>query len=202
MQSPAPAPSPAHAPAAPHPPALVAESEYIGEVEDHKCIDLKAIPVASLIKEAFFAVHLFKEQIFSMSGHVEMMLYDFLLVNRQDCCGDHGVDAMKDEMGSPIWIHLCHLAGHYTKKPHNKSWNESTVHMEKQFERWAAINHFEREDEKMNDEESKKWNQLRTRKIFKMSFRVREILWMKFNEFRMTPNPEQRIKFDRISTKL
>merc|ERR1719242_192822 len=50
--------------------------------------ELADYPMASLAKEIFFAVHLFKEQIFSMSDQVEMYLYDFLMVNRRECCSN------------------------------------------------------------------------------------------------------------------
>merc|ERR1719295_2367691 len=35
-----------------------------------------------------------------------------------------------------------------------------------------------------------------------MKGRVIEILYKKFNDFRQTPNPQQRVRFDRISTHL
>ena len=92
--------------------------------------------------QIFFAVHLFREQIFSMSDQVEMYLYDFLLVNRRECCDPKAQKKyntnLKQNNGCPVWIQLCHLAGHHTQPPHNKAWWESKRIFERQMLEWWA----------------------------------------------------------------
>eukprot|EP01083_Nonionella_stella_P001119 3241_1 len=46
----------------------------------------KASPLQSKTRDIFFSIHLFKEQIFSMSPHLEYYLVNLLKCNRLDCC--------------------------------------------------------------------------------------------------------------------
>eukprot|EP01083_Nonionella_stella_P114533 338747_1 len=48
--------------------------------------DLRRLPPASVIREEFFALHLFKEQMFSMGEHLQRILVQYLKVNRGECC--------------------------------------------------------------------------------------------------------------------
>ena len=51
----------------------------------------------------FFAVHLFKEQIFSMSDHLERIIKQFLKVNRCECCFKQ--KQFREEVGD--WPAIC-----------------------------------------------------------------------------------------------
>eukprot|EP01083_Nonionella_stella_P271885 921757_1 len=50
--------------------------------------DLRRLPRASVIREEFFALHLFKEQMFSMGEHLQRILVQYLKVNRGECCDE------------------------------------------------------------------------------------------------------------------
>eukprot|EP01084_Bolivina_argentea_P018120 33784_1 len=43
-------------------------------------------PLASKIRVVFFSIHLFRQQMFSMSEHLEYYLVEFLKCNQMDCC--------------------------------------------------------------------------------------------------------------------
>merc|ERR1712136_185361 len=112
-------------------------------------MSLKDLPMASFAKAVFFAVHLFKEQIFSMSEHVEMFLADFLRVNRGDCCNKNECDLLKDKKGCPVWIYLCHYANH------TDDWNQSLEKYRRRMDRWVAIHAYNKDDYDQMSEEQK-----------------------------------------------
>ena len=139
-----------------------------------------------------------------MSDHVELLLYDFLLVTRRECCDAKAQKKYSTDLqrnyGSPIWIQLCHLAGHHTQPPHNKTWFQSKRIFERQMLEWWAHSNGTTVD-KLSKEQRDEWEARKNRK-FLMKYRVIEILWAKFNEFRLNPNHQRRVKFDRISPHL
>eukprot|EP01083_Nonionella_stella_P152390 488390_1 len=60
---------------------------------------IQKVPMSSLAREMFFAIHLFKEQILSMSEHLQRMLVQFLKVNRCEVCeeDDELIQKYKDQ---------------------------------------------------------------------------------------------------------
>eukprot|EP01084_Bolivina_argentea_P295215 508188_1 len=44
------------------------------------------VPLSSWTRQAFFALHLFKEQMFLMSEHLEQIVAQCLKINRHECC--------------------------------------------------------------------------------------------------------------------
>ena len=273
----------------------------------------------------FFAVHLFREQIFSMSDHLERILKQFLKVNRMECCHSearkkYAAAVHEDPVKGPhkdwkihkegcMGTYLCHLAGHCLKSDHeickkdinsnesnlqqslqlqsdNKTVHSTTDHETKtehangsdddddaksapdctnnsdidcdtgavrmhwdkhvEWREWMfklfiqqyrqslimkakgkdSGNCDEKEKrrklselkERANDLEEKNDVDIKTlntdkekeingemeqfRRKMTMKHRVMEILWMKFEHFRKTPNPQQRVRFDQISPQL
>eukprot|EP01083_Nonionella_stella_P093401 261745_1 len=56
----------------------------VSDVSNH---DLwKQAPLESKTRVLFFSIHLFNEQMFSMSTHLEYYLVQFLKCNRMECC--------------------------------------------------------------------------------------------------------------------
>merc|ERR1712113_285737 len=66
------------------------------------------VPLASALREEFFVFHLFKEQKFSLSAHLEMIMATYLRAIRFECCKN------KDK---------------YEKKSYPKHMNEKLQHL-------------------------------------------------------------------------
>eukprot|EP01083_Nonionella_stella_P146257 459785_1 len=137
----------------------------------------KFVPPSSIAREMFFAIHLFREQIFSMSEHLERILNQFLKVNRYELC-DKDVIMMKkykaqnkDDWGSKsegcLPSKICSLGARHRK--------------------FVAVH------EPENDQDAKDFARIK---------RIIQILWNKFQAFALEPNEGQRIKFDTISQRL
>eukprot|EP01083_Nonionella_stella_P091885 256969_1 len=138
----------------------------------------KFVPPSSIAREIFFAVHLFREQIFSMSEHLERILNQFLKVNRYECCDPDVTDKYKDQNKDDWEIktgclrdRLCKLCARhkdFVEDPENQL-------------------------EPKNDQQKKDFARLP---------RVLQVLWNKFQTFALEPNESQKIKFDKISQRL
>ena len=138
-------------------------------------------PVSSLMRETFFALHLFKEQIFSMSDHLERIISGFLKVNRGECCSDSIQKQYEDHYDSKwnpntLCTLLCPAAGH-----------------PKGIEEWE-LRKANAKTKSLSDNEQKE--------DIERAFKLAPILWNKFNEFRQHPNGRQCVKFDVISNNL
>merc|ERR1712228_803973 len=88
----------------------------------------KKAPLASRVRSLFFSIHLFREQMFSMSEHLEYYLIEFLKCNRLDCCEQsvykqHGFgpndSAIKDSFLSFL---CCQVAHHPNALTNNDDW--------------------------------------------------------------------------------
>eukprot|EP01083_Nonionella_stella_P091883 256964_1 len=138
----------------------------------------KEVPASSIARQSFFAVHLFREQIFSMSEHLERILNQFLKVNRYECCDPDVTDKYKDQNKDDWEIktgclrdRLCKLCARhkdFVEDPENQL-------------------------EPKNDQQKKDFARLP---------RVLQVLWNKFQTFALEPNESQKIKFDKISQRL
>ena len=252
-----------------------------------------------IFEQMFFAVHLFKEQIFSMSDHLERILKQFLKVLRNECClpehkkkyksdehreefGDWGDECMGrylcitngqcikpiaemmntnkekkevqqlrklmvDAYGDVKTLDAAHQAkiGHYCSFLNllftHQKWHQldgTEVNMDEfDPQKWhkdcsktdltpfRAIMKMIEDEEKMKNKHEALDNQWKIHKLHQeaekqkdikdietkiedmkrktyMKCRVMEILMKKFNDFRKNPNPQQRVRFDRISPQL
>merc|ERR1712173_214079 len=77
----------------------------------------ESVPMSSLMREIFFALHLFKESIFSTSDHLERIVAQFLKVNRRECCDENVQQKYSyqyDEKWDPqtMCVPLCAAAEH------------------------------------------------------------------------------------------
>ncbi len=63
----------------------ISTRQLTDDISDWKDL-MKKVPVSSWMRQLFLAVHLFDEQIFSMSEDLERTLAQFLKVNRFECC--------------------------------------------------------------------------------------------------------------------
>ena len=177
----------------------------------------RAQPMASKIRSVFFAVHLFRQQVFSMSAHLEYYLVQFLKCHNMECCdieddAETG-DVYDDEKQSTPMSAQRPLSPIYRRpKDSVRNINESPLktddganlpHLKehrKSFLSWlcchvADVKHHrpitsKKEWESMQDANQWKEGQWK---------RVMRILWNKFNEFRKNPNGAQLIKIDQIS---
>ena len=142
-----------------------------------------AQPIASQIRTAFFAIHLFREQCFSMSEHLEYYLVEFLKCVNKHCCTNNGREHTRkrrrelkrnDGVRFSFLSWLCtHIAGHPKPLFSINEWNQ------------------ERNEEKIKNRfRDERWK------------KVMRILWDKFTEYQQKPNAKQVVKLDRISDKL
>merc|ERR1712228_349916 len=94
--------------------------------------------LSSWMKEEFFAIHLFGEQIFSMNEHLERIIAQFLKVNRFECCDEkqrknyqHQHDHFKDwgleKMASFMCSQQPKDRNHHPKKKEQCSKGDSEV---------------------------------------------------------------------------
>eukprot|EP01083_Nonionella_stella_P091881 256959_1 len=133
------------------------------------------VPPSSIAREIFFAVHLFREQIFSMSEHLERILNQFLKVNRFEVCDTAEMTKYKDQnlrdwptqSEGCLPSKICSLGARHRK--------------------FVAVH------EPENDQDAKDFARIK---------RIIQILWNKFQAFALEPNEGQRIKFDTISQRL
>merc|ERR1712126_534782 len=135
-------------------------------------------PVASQIRTAFFAIHLFREQMFSMSDNLEWYLVQFLRCNIKDCC-THTFEQRNEwkktgqnNIRFSFLSWLCAIIADHgdpvTKKSEWESWKNKDKNMYRD-DNWKV---------------------------------VMGILWRKFNDFRMAPNVKQVVKIDRGGERL
>ena len=184
----------------------------------------RAQPMASKIRSVFFAVHLFRQQVFSMSAHLEYYLVQFLKCHNMECCG-HG-DSDDTETGG-------------NEKSHGRSswdWNDDEKHLKtismipmrpispvyrrpkdsdittnaefgtitkqhgRSFLSWLCCNVADVKHHRPITSK-KEWESMQDANQWKEEQwkRVMRILWNKFNEFRKNPNGAQLIKIDQIS---
>eukprot|EP01084_Bolivina_argentea_P312822 541621_1 len=64
------------------------------------------------MRQIFFAVHLFNQQIFSMSEHLEEIMIQFLKVSLNKCCSESEQSLSEDCDLKMLRDHLCAIAGH------------------------------------------------------------------------------------------
>ena len=170
------------------------------EVRTRKLIDedihsfeelLQNIPLSSWVKEEFFAIHLFGEQIYSMSDHLERIIAQFLKVNRHECCCQNKIrqkEFKRQHDKNKDWD-PCHLV-HRLCRIDIESKKDKSKH--------RKGTEYDKKDKcSLPDSASEK-----KKKDWKKKMKVMELLWSKFNDFRLKPNKRQRIKFDRISNHL
>ena len=141
-------------------------------------------PVASQIRTAFFAIHLFREQMFSMSEHLEYYLVEFLKCLMKHCC----------------------LSSHKKRQKVEKEGHEVITNKQRKkdkykysFLSWLCANIAKHTNAKTKAEE---WNDQKNRFRNEEWKTVMNILWRKFNDYRYNPNLKQVIKIDQISPKL
>eukprot|EP01084_Bolivina_argentea_P287790 493850_1 len=137
--------------------------------------------MSSVIRETFFAIHLFHAQIFAMSENLEKIIAQMLKVNRKECCDSiiqtkykHQTGQFNDWIAETILSHYCNYANHLAGKQKLKT----------------VVGNAE---QNMTKEEREDWKKTDT---------VRALCWKKFEEFRRHPNVKQRVKFDKISDRL
>ena len=141
-------------------------------------------PVASQIRNAFFAIHLFREQMFSMSEHLEYYLVEFLKCLMKHCC----LSSLKKRLKLKQEGHEVITNQQRTKDKYKYS-----------FLSWLCANIAGHKNAKTKPDE---WNDEKNRFRNEEWKTVMSILWGKFNEYRRTPNLKQVIKIDQISEKL
>eukprot|EP01083_Nonionella_stella_P094679 265717_1 len=121
----------------------------------------------------FFAIHLFREQIFSMSEHLERILNQFLKVNRYEVCDEDVMEEYKDQ-DEEDWptqsegclpFQLCGLGARHRD----------------------IVELYQPRTEQEQQDMAR----------FK---RIIQLLWNKFQTFALEPNESQRIKFDKTSS--
>ena len=145
----------------------------------------KRINCSSWVREEFFAVHLFREMIFSMSDHLERILAQFLRTNRFECCDPvqkiekyERQSIQCNDWDKDVFIQiLCNCAMRSTPMRDSDSKHK-------------------------NGQEKSPCCAYWPRKDLDKKMKIVPILWNKFNEFRLHPNARQRIKFDLISPHL
>eukprot|EP01084_Bolivina_argentea_P205938 351714_1 len=160
--------------------------------------------MSSIIREEFFALHLFKEQIFTMSEHLERILDRFLKTNRYECCGEYRTEEEKQQLR----ISDERLKEYKAYSRINNDWDMnvicSTIHiirhmtdltMEQRIKK-AFQPQIDKLKEQNTDETKQKIQHLEKR------MKLRPVLVRKFEEFQCKPNNTQRIKFDKISEHL
>merc|ERR1712232_1339017 len=142
---------------------------------------IKNIPLSSWMRQEFFAIHLFKQQMFSMSDDLALMLAQYLRVHRGECCNQK-------------------IRRHY--KSSDKS-------IKKSMSDWKnRMNHLcvfgaQHQKKLPSKEEKNDWNDIQNKAKYKMFAqdvqrytRLLPILWNKFNKFRENQTV---IRFDIIS---
>ena len=137
-------------------------------------------PWPSYMRDVFFAIHLFGQQMYSMSDHLEMIVNQLLKCNRHECC----VESQHAKFASQA----------------EGDWREDCM--------MVKICHVSSSGHKDRSENFKKmWENPDLRAFLdtpsaRMMFKILPIVVDKFNEFRNNPNAKQRIKFDTISSHL
>eukprot|EP01083_Nonionella_stella_P251271 867105_1 len=82
----------------------------------------KKAPLASKMRVVFFAIHLFREQMFSMSKHLEYYLVEFLKCLRKDCCSTKKRLLTKQQKKSFLSFLCCQIAKHDTTLTQGSDW--------------------------------------------------------------------------------
>ena len=133
------------------------------------------IPIASWMRQEFFALHLFREQMFSMNECLERMQAQYLRCNRMECCINAEKYKQKYDDGLG-WTDRMSCLCMFAAK-HQSATQEDEQLFQSFKANLAAEKHLDLE---------------RKRKVYK-------VFWDKFNYFRQYPNLRQSIKFDKIS---
>jgi len=137
---------------------------------------LGKVPLSSWMRQEFTAIHLFQQQMYSMSENLELMLAQYLRVNRRECCDKN----VRNKYS--FW-----------KKNDYKAWNERMDHL-----CLYAAKH-----RKQTKQEAKSWKSMQVndvqRKDISRMMKLYPVLWKKFNHFRESQTV---IRFDMISDNL
>eukprot|EP01084_Bolivina_argentea_P073037 132570_1 len=178
------------------------------------CNPLNGVPMSSIVREEFFALHLFKEQIFTMSEHLERILDRFLKTNRYECCGEFKTEEEKKELG------LCDETLKEYKEHHdvNNDWSIDYICKKiccfrhcggekawEEMDTWIKTkeNNIQELKKQNTDEAKQKMKDLEKQiQDLEKNRKVLPVVIKKFEEFQATPNNSQRIKFDKISDHL
>ena len=152
---------------------------------------MKIVPISSWMRKEFFAIHLFGEQIYSMSDHLERIIAQFLRANRFECCNENQEKKYEHQrIQCKDWDKdECKLVNFLCE---HKMHSEEVI--EKNRAKWIdnkLIHTCERVDNVSEDD----WNR---------KMKILPVLTQKFNEFRLNSksNKRQRVKFDVISSHL
>eukprot|EP01084_Bolivina_argentea_P073035 132566_1 len=168
------------------------------------CNPLNGVPMSSIVREEFFALHLFKEQIFTMSEHLERILDRFLKTNRYECCGECQQHKLKIDPK---------LLEEY--KAHHKVMGDwpmdficciicvirHDVTLSKE-ERIKKAFQFKKEKIEKLKKEQNTDEVANQKQVLENKMKIFPVLIDKFVEFQNKPNNSQRIKFDKISDHL
>eukprot|EP01083_Nonionella_stella_P070625 189073_1 len=93
----------------------------------------KKAPLASKMRVVFFAIHLFGEQMFSMSGHLEYYLVEFLKCLRKDCCS-RKTELTPTQRESFLSFLCCRIAKHDKSLTRESDWKKLKPDKERQKE--------------------------------------------------------------------
>merc|ERR1712228_561204 len=117
---------------------------------------LDSVPLSSWLRQEFIVIHLFQQQMFSMSENLEMMLAQYLRVNRRECC---------DKNMHKYW-------------KRNKGWNERANHL------CIVAKHRQETVKEANAWKQMSVNNKQRKDIDRL-LKIYPVLWNKFNHFRI-----------------
>ena len=144
---------------------------------------LDAMPMVSLLRERFFALQLFKEQMFSMDKELSLNLAAALSVRRKECCENKGKYNYSGKCAAiefpdwELWLRNLH-------------YKCATNHMDSKFNRKEYEAAMRERKSRLSEHQ-----QSALEEADKMDI----VWWHKIQHFCQTPNERQCVKFDRIS---
>lgn len=154
-------------------------------MQDNLCVlgpDMfDTMPMVSMVREWFFLLQLFKEQMFSMDEQLELYLASALAVNRKECCENKKKYAGKydDEIMIPESEWNLNLdEAHFEYANHSEDGKD------------LFKKRMDQELQKLTDDQRADWEECKNLAV---------IWWHKFEQIRKYPNERQCVKFDRIS---
>jgi len=152
-------------------------------VESSKHLD--SVPAVSMLRQAFFALQLFKEQVFSMNDILAFEIGWAFAVNRRECCVNKQKYEIPQEI--PMWQDTLHF-GHFLAN--HKSMMES---LSVGIDRKTFEEQIEEQQSGMTDGQKQDMQEMDN---------LYKVWWHKFEQIRQTPNERQCVKFDVISNNL
>ena len=149
---------------------------------------LEAMPVVSQLRESFFVLQLFKEQVFAMDEELERWLALGLAANRKECCvNKEKYSANYGVMDMPDWEFLLDVIHRTAMENLQAKHVHSSIDMRK-YEQQLKTKLNALSDDQQRD--------------IKEAFTLRTVWWQQFNKIRECPNKRQCVKFDQISDNL